>query len=518
MESRNKTYDVVLDYIELEWMAEQSEHDVAWWLDEFKSMGVTKVGLTEENLTTLMEDSPLNVTATMMGTVMQDAGWRDSYPDLFVQELDRRGYDRFDVIVEITNTSEFNAILFLVQAVEERFPAGSYFCCGPSADEAYIFLDGQASDALYGGDSRYTSTYNTGFVTRSEIVSSKLLYVSLGLMPEKVELIQSAGMEIIPRTLCYDGHNDTQYAQAVARGYEKYGIVPDYIIAGGEAVIGYDDGGDFVLDYLRENDITIGLIETNVQRENIMQSGVEDATAATDFNTVRVFTMWDYLQYRYGYFGYEGAEEIENALYRAVVERNIRVLYFKPGGLPRHVRRPQSAPGRPRHLHGPRIGDGELSGSLPGPAGYGPGGRGGRRAAAGHLPAHEAEMDPGSGGHSGSVRVRRVAGTAQLLPAAGQLCQRGGFRLSGRRLLPHGRQTDRGAARTERGPCEDSPPVPGCAGGGGTHLPGGGHAHRSPSVLHQFHAGAGHLPGGQGRPAAAPGLLLPAVSLLLRPF
>ncbi len=330
VESRNKTYDVVLDYIELEWMAEQSEHDVAWWLDEFKSMGVTKVGLTEENLTTLMEDSPLNVTATMMGTVMQDAGWRDSYPDLFVQELDRRGYDRFDVIVEITNTSEFNAILFLVQAVEERFPAGSYFCCGPSADEAYIFLDGQASDALYGGDSRYTSTYNTGFVTRSEIVSSKLLYVSLGLMPEKVELIQSAGMEIIPRTLCYDGHNDTQYAQAVARGYEKYGIVPDYIIAGGEAVIGYDDGGDFVLDYLRENDITIGLIETNVQRENIMQSGVEDATAATDFNTVRVFTMWDYLQYRYGYFGYEGAEEIENALYRAVVERNIRVLYFKP--------------------------------------------------------------------------------------------------------------------------------------------------------------------------------------------
>ncbi|MDE7220200.1 MAG: hypothetical protein K2O45_11350, partial [Oscillospiraceae bacterium] len=330
VENKNKTYDVVLDYIELEWMAEQSDHDIAWWLNAFKEMGVTKVGLTEENLTTLMEDSPLNVTATMMGEVMQDAGWRDSYPDLFVKEIEKRGFDRFDVIVEIANNSDFDAILFLVQAVEERFPEGSYFSMGPSADEAYIFLDGEAADALYSGKGAYTNTKNKGFVEREELRSSKLLYVSLGLMPEKVELIQSAGMEVVPRTLCYSGHNDTQYAQAVIRGYEKYGIVPDYIISGGEAVLGYDDGADFALEYLTDNQVTIGLIETNVQRENIMQSGVDAVALGTGLNTVRVFSVWDYLQYRYGYYGYEGAEEIENALYRAVVERNIRVIYFKP--------------------------------------------------------------------------------------------------------------------------------------------------------------------------------------------
>ena len=329
VENKNKTYDVVLDYIELEWLAEQSDHDIAWWLNEFREMGITKVGLTEENLTTLMEDSPMNVTATMMGTVMQDAGWRDNYPQFVVDAVEKRGYDRFDVMVEITDTDDYNASAFVVQAVEDRFPAGSYFCGGADG-QSYIFLDGQAIDALYGGNSRYSSTRNAGFVERSEIVSSKLMYISLGLMPEKVELIQSAGMEIIPRTMCYTGHNNTQYAQAVVRGYEKYGITPAYVIAGGEAVIGYDDGGDFALEYLRDNQVTIGLIETNVQRENIMQSGVGSAAIATDYNTVRVFSMWDYLQYRYGYFGYEGAEEIENALYRAVVERNIRVIYFKP--------------------------------------------------------------------------------------------------------------------------------------------------------------------------------------------
>lgn len=330
VENGNKTYDVVLDYIELEWMVEQSSHDMAWWLNEFKDMGITKVGLTEENLTTLMEDSPLNVTATVMGEIMQDAGWRDNYPELFVQEVEERGFDRFDVIVEIANTSEFDAIRFLVQAAEERFPAGSYFCMETPDDEAYIFLNGEVIDALYGGKGSYVSTKNRGFTEREELRSSKLMYISLGLMPEKVELIQSAGLEVIPRTMCYTGHNDTQYAQAVIQGYEKYGITPEYVIAGGEAVVGYDDGLDAALAYLQENEVTIGLIETNVQRENIMQSGVDLAAIATGYNTVRVFSVWDYLQYRYGYYGYEGAEEIENALYRAIVERNIRVIYFKP--------------------------------------------------------------------------------------------------------------------------------------------------------------------------------------------
>ena len=72
------------------------------------------------------------------------------------------------------------------------------------------------------------------------------------------------------------------------------------------------------------------MIETNVQRENIMQSGVENAALETGLNAVRVFSLWDYIQYRYAYYGYAGAEEIENTIYRAIVERNIRVLYFKP--------------------------------------------------------------------------------------------------------------------------------------------------------------------------------------------
>ena len=73
IESENKIYDVILDYNELELLAQQSDEDISWWLEQFKDMGITRVGLTEESLTSLMESSPLSVTSTMMDTVIQDA-------------------------------------------------------------------------------------------------------------------------------------------------------------------------------------------------------------------------------------------------------------------------------------------------------------------------------------------------------------------------------------------------------------------------------------------------------------
>ena len=326
VEAENKTYDVILDYNELELLAQQSEEDVSWWLEQFRDMGITRVGLTEESLISLMESSPLSVTATMMDTVMQDADWRESYPEAFVAAVTDYGFDRFDVVVE---TSGQVATDFVTEAVAQRFHPEDVVLV-EQEEESYILLNGVVNDTLYLSDFSYVDTFEKGFAERSEIVASKLMYISLGLMPEKVETIQSLGMEIVPRTICYNGHNDTRYAQAVVAGYERYGIEPTYIIAGGEAVIGFDDEDEFALSYIKDNGITLGLIETNVQRENILQSGVDTITAATDYNAVRVFSVWDYIQYRYAYYGYEGAEEVENTLFRAIVERNIRVIYFKP--------------------------------------------------------------------------------------------------------------------------------------------------------------------------------------------
>ena len=221
VEAENKTYDVVLDYSELELLAEQSEHDIAWWLEQFRDMGITRVGLTEESLSSLMEKSPMAVTATMMDELMQDANWRSNYPERFVRQMEERGYDRFDVLVEVAGQE---AIDFVTEAIGARFPAGSFLLDidnGLSSQyryepvlRAYILLDGSVNDTLYEATYSYRDTKGKGFAERNDIASSKLMAISLGLMPEKVELIQGLGMEIIPRTMSYNGHNDTRYAQA----------------------------------------------------------------------------------------------------------------------------------------------------------------------------------------------------------------------------------------------------------------------------------------------------------------
>ena len=156
------------------------------------------------------------------------------------------------------------------------------------------------------------------------------MYLNLGILPSKLEIVKDAGMEIIPRTASYEGWNDTKYAKAVINSYKDLDEVPEYMIVGGESVLGNDDGIDTVRDYLTKNNITIGLIENTTQRQNILQYGVNDVVKRTGYNTVRIFSVWDYIQNRYQYYGYKGAEEIENTLFRAVVERNIRLIYFKP--------------------------------------------------------------------------------------------------------------------------------------------------------------------------------------------
>ena len=328
VESENKTYDIVLDYNELELLAEQSENDISWWLNEFKEMGITRVGLQEESLMSLMENSAMAVTVTMMDTIIKDADWKNNYPEAFVSMVSENGFDRFDVLAEVAGK---DAVDFVLSAIASRFHEEDYYYhLSDDRTILYVMLDGTVAETLYLTTYPYINDKGDGFTQRKEIVSSELMYLSLGLMPEKVEIIHSLGMEIIPRTICYNGHNDTKYAQAVLEGYAQYNIIPEYIIAGGEAVIGYDEDSAIAMDYIKENNITIGLIENTTQRENIMQSGVMSISEATGYNTVRIFSVWDYIQYRYAYYGYQGAEEIENTLFRAIVERNIRIIYFKP--------------------------------------------------------------------------------------------------------------------------------------------------------------------------------------------
>lgn len=326
VESRNKAYDVVLDYNEIKAMADQSEHDISWWLGEFRKMGITKVGLAEESMASLIDNKDLPVSATVMDIVMQDANWESEYPADFVRELKDVGFDKYDVLIEAASPEAFG---FIADGARARYQPENYFI-KQTDNGGFIVLNGTAKQTLYSEKYKLMSSVKKGFIEKDKIVSSKLMYVNFGLLPSKVKTVEDAGMEIIPRTASYEGWNDTKYAKAVIASYAKLDKVPEYMIVGGESVIGYDDGIDTVEKYLKDNNIRIGLIENTTQRQNILQYGVDDIVKLMDYNAVRIFSVWDYIQNRYQYYGYSGAQEIENTLFRAVTERNIRLIYFKP--------------------------------------------------------------------------------------------------------------------------------------------------------------------------------------------
>ncbi|MDR1217444.1 MAG: DUF5693 family protein, partial [Oscillospiraceae bacterium] len=170
------------------------------------------------------------------------------------------------------------------------------------------------------------------FMQRMDPEDSKLRLMSLGILPEKAEKIRALGLDIVPRAYCYSSLNGEKFARAVIDGYRDNGIYdsqPSYFLAGGEAVPGYDEGVDLIAGYIAEKGLSVGLIEDTTQLQNIKQDGVLDLVGLGR-GAVRVFSVWDYIQNRYQYYGYEGAKEIENTMFRAVTERNIRVIYYKP--------------------------------------------------------------------------------------------------------------------------------------------------------------------------------------------
>jgi hypothetical protein len=184
--------------------------------------------------------------------------------------------------------------------------------------------------SLYTAKYKEQNSKGGGFVELIDNIDSKILFLSLGLLPSKVKAIQEHNLHIIPRTSSYETWNSAVFAQAVIDGYNKYNIKPEYFIAGGEGIPGIDDGISLFERYFKENNVKIGLIEDTTQLQNIEQQGLLQAISDSNYSTVRVFSVWNYIQNRYQYYGYAGAEEIENTLFRAIVERNIRVIYYKP--------------------------------------------------------------------------------------------------------------------------------------------------------------------------------------------
>lgn len=325
VESENKAVDFILDYSEVSKLALQSEEDISVWLKNFKDMGINKVGLYEESLNSLIEEGK-PVKAELMKNVVKDIYWKEKLPDNLVARIEANSLDENDILVTVNSESLYD---FIKNGFKSRYDSDKFISIeGEEAD--YIYIDSQAEHTLFKPIIKYQDTMKKDFVEVAEAVSSKLMTLSIGLDNDKVRIIENAGMSVIPRTVGYDGWNDEKFEAAVINEYKGLKKTPEYIMFAGSEIIGQDAGSSALKEYIYENDIKIAMIETTFQRENIEQSGLIGLVEESGYNAVRAFTTWNYIQNRYQYYNYPGSEEIENTFFRAVIERNIRLIYFKP--------------------------------------------------------------------------------------------------------------------------------------------------------------------------------------------
>ena len=215
----------------------------------------------------------------------------------------RASADVSDAIICTDTAEAFDWVMDAFNARVENFTAKT---CR-DGEKGFIFLS-QQPDGLKG---------------------EKLLKLRLGIWPDIASLLEEHGYQIVPRTETMKGENGTRFAQAYIEVLEQY--ASPYFMNNGDELIGYEsaEGRELLAQYLRESGASLAMVEQNDQSQNITWPGTVELLNSIDYHGIRVFNEWGYIQNRYAYCGYTGPEEITNSFFRAIVERNCKVIWLK---------------------------------------------------------------------------------------------------------------------------------------------------------------------------------------------
>lgn len=324
VENQYKNAEIILDYSEMDKMAADSDYDLGWWLNKFKEFGAQSVAVPEETINLLIEEGQ-SLNAEIVSELVKNYNWQDNYNSKIVQYIKNGDIDSADVIITTKDKSLYD---YLLSGLEERYTKELYNTYNYE-DEYYIVLNGTMSDMYYSELERVINSEGKGVYETKKVVDSKLLNIGIGYDDEKINLVKGSGLEVILRPINYTSNNE-KLADAYKAANEKYNLKPRLYILYGKSILGYPDNENVLQSYINEYNIAPVLIESSNQRENLEQDGLNKLVEKADYKAVRAFTLWDYIRARNKYYNYDGAQEIENTMFRAIIERNIRLIYFKP--------------------------------------------------------------------------------------------------------------------------------------------------------------------------------------------
>lgn len=324
IEKQYKTTEIVLDYNEMKRFADSSNNDLSYWMRKFKELGAESVAIQEETIKLLIE-AGYSLRAEIVSELIKEYKWQEDYSQEIAAAISENEITPVDVIV---TTEDEEIYSYIVSGLKERY-ADELYKTYIFDNVYYIVLKGIVDDVYYTEIEKIINLAGKGVYEVSRVADSRLLNMGIGYDPEKISMAKEAGLDVVLRPINFPASNE-KLADAYKAANERYGLQPRIYLVHGKEVLGYPNNENKLLNYIKEENIAIALIESATQREHLEQEGLDELVEDSGYQALRAFTMWDFIRERNRYYNYEGAEEIENTLFRAVTERNIRVIYFKP--------------------------------------------------------------------------------------------------------------------------------------------------------------------------------------------
>lgn len=327
-ERSKNNVEIVADYTEMDAMAKQSDLSLAEWFKRFKDNGVVSVALDEETFRSLKE-SGISMSYDIYKVMKQKLDWEDNIPASAIHYLKNRNND-YDFVVSLDDPK---GISFIETGLKRGLDPNMYQRFDENGKDSVFVISGSIDDVTYLSGNLVTDADEKILERPISPYNSKLELLGLGFDADKINAIKATGLEVSPRP-----RNNTKAPWRLIDAFEAdlktYDLHPSHVIFSGGSVLGYELTNVMPLDQLIQmldrNHISIALIEAGNQRGNTEQDGILYLAENSNYNVIRVFPVIKYIQKRFAYYNYTGAEEIENTIYRAVTERNIRSVYFRP--------------------------------------------------------------------------------------------------------------------------------------------------------------------------------------------
>jgi len=324
IEKQYKTTEIVLDYNEMKKFADSSNNDLSYWMRKFREFGAKSVAIQEETIKLLIE-AGYSLRAQMVSELIKEYKWQEDYNREIVRAISESEISPFDVIV---TTEDEEIYSYILSGLKERY-ADDFYQTHIFDNVYYIVLKGIVDDVYYTELEKTVNLAGKGVYEVQKAVDSRLMNIGIGYDSEKITMAKDAGLDVILRPINFPASNE-KLADAYKAANEKYGLEPRIYLVHGKEVLGFPNNEHKLLNYIKEENIALALIESGTQRQHLEQEGLDELVEDSGYQALRAFTMWDFIRERNRYYNYEGAEEIENTMFRAVTERNIRVIYFKP--------------------------------------------------------------------------------------------------------------------------------------------------------------------------------------------